>query len=370
MKKKVLIVANYLSHGGFDWVAVHLQQNLDPEKFDCTFCLRGSAQGPLEPVVLARGIRVIHQPDEMRSYLNSYRFFKKLFQEEHFDIVHCHQLFYSAFVLKAAAECGVPKRIAHSHFSKTMNVNQNRFTYLLQCVYHGIMRFLLRRYCTDMVACSRESGAFLYGRRTFYKRGVLLNNGIYTDEYLFRSENRQAVRKEFGLQNQTAICHVGKMYYIKNQKFVLDIFHAYLKMDPTAILFLIGDGTDRPALQERAKALSIEDRVIFTGTRDDVSRLLSAMDCFLFPSLHEGFPLTLIEAQTNRLPCVVSATITPSAKINENFVYVPLTESPEKWADAVASMVKRGRENIDISPIVEQYDLKNVTKQLEQIYLS
>ncbi len=367
-KKKVLIVANSLDYGGFDWVAIHLQQNLDHEKFECVFCLRGSAKGPLENFVSEKGARVIHQPDATCGHLQSYQFFKTLFQKEQFDIVHCHQLFYSAIVLKAAADCGVPKRVAHAHFSKPL-MRGKIIDFLLR-FYHSAMRFLLRRYCTDMVACSRESGAFLYGRRTFYKRGVLLNNGIYTDEYLFRSENRQAVRKEFGLQNQTAICHVGKMYYIKNQKFVLDIFHAYLKMDPTAILFLIGDGTDRPALQERAKALSIEDRVIFAGTRDDVSRLLSAMDCFLFPSLHEGFPLTLIEAQTNRLPCVVSATITPSAKINENFVYVPLTESPEKWADAVASMVKRGRENIDISPIVEQYDLKNVTKQLEQIYLS
>lgn len=366
-KKKVLIVANMLDYGGFDWVAIHLQQNLNPDKFACTYCLRGSQVGPLEPYVLAQGARVIHQPDNACGHLQSYRFFKQLFQKEAFDIVHCHQLFYSAIVLKAAADCGVPKRVAHAHFSKPLNRGK-ALDFLLR-FYHSAMRILLRLYCTDMIACSQESGAFLYGKRTFAKRGILLNNGIYTQQYLFSPENRRKVRESFSLHQETAICHVGKMYYIKNQKFVLDVFHAYLKLDPTAVLFLIGDGTDREMLQAHAKALGIEKQVYFTGVRDDVGTLLSAMDCFLFPSLHEGFPLTLIEAQTNRLPCVVSSTITPSAKMNDNFVYMPLIDTPARWAEAVDAMVKRGRENIDISDIVLQYDLKSVAKKLETVYL-
>ena len=90
-KKKVLIVNNPMKYGGLDLAAVRLQQNLDKEKYECSYCLRYSSEiGPMESKVADTGVRIIHQPDNRCSRKESYKFYCELFEKEHFDIVHCH----------------------------------------------------------------------------------------------------------------------------------------------------------------------------------------------------------------------------------------------------------------------------------------
>lgn len=58
--------------------------------------------------------------------------------------------------------------------------------------------------------------------------------------------------------------------------------------------------------REKAQAMGIAHHVIFTGVRSDVPQLMQAMDVFVFPSLYEGLPVTIVEAQAAGLPCVIS----------------------------------------------------------------
>ncbi|MEI3411916.1 MAG: glycosyltransferase [Blautia sp.] len=89
------------------------------------------------------------------------------------------------------------------------------------------------------------------------------------------------------------------------------------------------------------------DKVIFAGVCPDVERYLSAMDVFFFPSLFEGLPFTLLEAQANGLPCVVSDRITEEAVIyrEDYFQTVPGRKADEVWASAVIVAAKKGRED-------------------------
>lgn len=121
-KKKVLIVNDPLQYGGSDIVAVRLQQGLNTEEFDCTYCLRYEEPGPMEPEIAATGVRILHQPDDQLSYRRSYRYYKALFAKEQFNIVHCHLPFYSGIVLAAAKRAGIPKRVAHAHFHSRWNM--------------------------------------------------------------------------------------------------------------------------------------------------------------------------------------------------------------------------------------------------------
>ncbi len=369
-KKKVLIVNEPLEYGGSDLVAVRLQENLDKEKFECAYCVRHSYKGPLEPYIEQQGIRVIHQPDDSLGYFASYKYYLELFEKEHFDIVHSHLPFYSGFVMLAAKKCRVKKRITHSHFSQPLILDPSKIKQLIARVYRSIMRIILKKCTTDMIACSKESGEFLFGRRTFNKSGIVLNNGIDYNRYKYDEKIRQAVRQELNIpQNAVVLGHIGRMYYIKNQKFLLDVFNEFHKKHSNSYLLLVGEGEEYEDTKEKAHSLDLDDCVIFTGIRKDADRLLNAMDCFVFPSVHEGFPLTLIEAQANCLSCLVSDTVNKKTALNKNVEFASLKESPYVWAEKAEKMLEYDRKNVNNSRIVNEYAISNISKQLEKIYL-
>lgn len=368
MKKKVLIVNDELQFGGSDLVAVRLEQYSDKEKFDFTYCVRHSNIGPLEPMLIERGVRIIHIPDESLSYYKSYKFILNLLKSEHFDIVHSHLLFYSGFMLVAAKKAGVSIRVAHSHFSKPIT-NEVGVKKILMNLYRFVMRMILSFNCNRMIACSEKSGEFLYGKTIFKNKGIVLNNAINCNDYSFDKKTRTQVRKEFNISDNCVVLgHIGQMWYVKNHSFLIDVFNEYQKINSNSKLMLVSDGPLRNELENKVKALNLENKVIFTGFRNDCQRLLQAMDCFVFPSIHEGFPLTLIEAQASKLPCLVSDSITKKAKLNDEFLFSSLSQTPKQWALQIDKLVDVNRESINVDSVVENYDINSVVKKLEKIY--
>lgn len=367
-KKKVLIVNAPLQYGGSDLVAVRLQQNLDKDKFECVYCVRESAKGPMEPVIEETGVRIIHQPDDKLSYIKSYKFYLNLFKNEHFDIVHCHLPFYSGIVMMAAYKAKIKKRISHSHFTQPLIFSKSKLNLFFANVFRAVMRKIIVLFSTDIIGCSKEAGIYLAGKKAFNKKGIVLNNGIDTSLYTYDINVRNRKRKELGVKDQTVIGHIGQMYYVKNHDFLIDIFYEFQKNNPNSILLLVSDGPDRSKIELKVKNLGIEDKVKFLGFRDDIPELMLAMDCFVFPSIHEGFPLTLIEAQASKLPCVISDSINKVVKLNDNLCFCSLNDSVSCWCNAIDNQLKFDRESIDNSKLIHEFDIHNIAKELEKIY--
>ena len=63
---------------------------------------------------------------------------------------------------------------------------------------------------------------------------------------------------------------------------------------------------------------------MWLGVREDVADLYCAADCFLLPSLFEGFPFCLVEAQASGLPCVVADTVSPQCALTDLLKYEAL----------------------------------------------
>lgn len=107
--------------------------------------------------------------------------------------------------------------------------------------------------------------------------------------------------------------HVGRFSDQKNHPGLLKIFAAVRTRLPRARLVLLGGGD--PAYVEKMQALAAElglgDSVIFAGVRSNIQSFYDAMDAFLLPSLFEGLPVVLVEAQTAGLPCFVADTVEP-----------------------------------------------------------
>lgn len=369
-KKKVLIINERLEYGGSEFVAIRLQQALDKDKFECVYCVRGDEKGPIEDYVASTGVRIIHQPDSKLSYTDSYKFYLDLFEREHFDIVHSHLLFYSGIVLLAAYKSGVPKRVAHSHFTQPLTGDRTRLKQFIAKFYRRTMKCIIKRFATDIIGCSKQAGEFLIDKNFFDKNGIVLNNGIDTEKYAFDVLKRNQLKEGLGVGDKVVLGHIGHFSYIKNQEFLIDIFNAYHSKNKNSVLLLVGDGEDREKLEKKCSDLHLNNSVIFAGFRDDVPDLLQAMDCFVFPSLHEGFPLTLIEAQASKLPCVVSANISKKVKINSNVYFESIDDSPANWINSIEKSLAEERNSVDNRDVIKNFDIKNIAKELEKIYLS
>ena len=161
--------------------------------------------------------------------------------------------------------------------------------------------------------------------------------------------------------------HVGRFDPQKNPRFLVEIFEI---MPEAARLLLVGDGGLRPDVEQQAEALGIRDRILFTGVRTDVDRLLQAMDVFLMPSLFEGLPVSLVEAKAAGLPCLISDKVPIECKKTELVTQIPLDASPAEWAEAVLSAAEAPRGDT-LSRIREAgFDIRANAEWLQNYYLS
>ena len=165
---------------------------------------------------------------------------------------------------------------------------------------------------------------------------------------------------------------MGRFQVQKNHDGIAHIFYEIQKIHPRSKLCLIGDGELKESIEGFFREKRILDKVIFTGVCPDVERYLSAMDVFLFPSLFEGLPFTLLEAQANGLPCVISDTITPEAVLSrENVRSLSLEEKPEIWAEAVLKIRETGRTKTDLAArrVAEAgFDITREADKLMRLY--
>ena len=185
---------------------------------------------------------------------------------------------------------------------------------------------------TGRFACSKEAGAFMFGKKDCH---VLLN-AIDVDSYTFRPDLRQQYRQQYGLSGKTVLGHVGTFSKLKNQSFLVEVLAQWRIHDPNGVLVLVGEGPQREAVAEKAAQLGVADGVIFTRACDSVHEMLNMFDYFLFPSLSEGFGIAPVEAQANGLPVVAAQGRMPEmVKIHDNFRFVPLEAGASGWCDAL-----------------------------------
>lgn len=224
-------------------------------------------------------------------------------------------------------------------------------------------------YLTHLFMCGEESGKWLYGDKN-KSRFIMLNNAIDAAVYSFDASKREEMRRQLGLTGELVIGHVGRFNPQKNHAFLLDIFAALLKKEPNAVLLLVGGGADMPKIQAKVQELGIAERVRFLGVRSDVADLMQAMDVFVFPSLYEGLPVTMVEAQASGLPCIISDKVPPECILTEGLVNImPLSASPEAWAEKILTMRAVPRTDLREEIAAHGFDITTEAVKLQEFYL-
>ena len=172
----------------------------------------------------------------------------------------------------------------------------------------------------------------MFGKHKFQ----IMNNAIDAKKFIYNEEVRKQKRVELGVEDKFVIGHVGRFNLQKNHEFLVKRFADFAKTNEDAILVLIGNGELQEKIKEMAKEYGIETKVKFLGLREDIPQLLQAMDLFLFPSLFEGLPVTLVEAQAAGLPCVISDMITDEIMITDQISKVSLSGNTSLWNQEIA----------------------------------
>lgn len=195
---------------------------------------------------------------------------------------------------------------------------------------------------------------------------TVIRNGIRMERFTQVAGTKQQIRKTLGIPEAAFLVgHVGRFSEAKNHSFLLDIFSEVQKIRADARLLLVGAGELREQVDEKINRLGIADSVMILSGRTDIPRLLKAMDVFVFPSVFEGLPVSLIEAQAVGLRCIVSDVITEESFVTNQVISLSVRESPEIWAKAACGeMTPPERENR-----LMDFDMNREIKRLEAMYL-
>lgn len=258
-------------------------------------------------------------------------------------------------LLEFAAKCGIERRITHFH-------NDNIPDVLITKFFSRINRSRCLRLTTDRWACSTAAGRFAYGDDTPFR---LIPNAVDANRVSFSESKRKQVRDELCLADSFVIGNIGRFAVQKNQQFLIRLMPAILKTKKNAKLLLVGEGELREDLVALAARLGVEQDVLFAGTQEDVQGYLSAMDVFAFPSLYEGFGLSLLEAQFNKVPCIVSSAINDEVRISSDLRYLELDEG--EWVSALLSTFSRPSELVPYR--ANQYDLRNLGELSGRLFM-
>lgn len=165
------------------------------------------------------------------------------------------------------------------------------------------------------------------------------------------------------VEDKLVIGHIGRFNEQKNHKFLIEVFEKIKEKNKNAILILVGKGNLEDEIKKQVKQLNLEDSVMFLGTRKDIPNLLMSMDILVFPSLYEGMPNTVIEAQATGLKCIISDTITREANITGLVKYLNISNTSIEWSNIIINDLNYKRENITQKIKEKGYDIKDATNE-------
>lgn len=367
LKKKMRVcqVLHGIVGGGSEQVVLNYCSLMRDIHFDLLY------QYEANPQILERfnevGINCIQIPDKIHHPLKHLWTMFRIFRKGHYDVVHSHlDWFMNSYVCFFAMLAGVKKRMAHHHQAYTVSYERS-FRALPRNILYTIMRFPCKLFATHWLACGEAAAINGWGSKAFKKgKVIILPNAINPKRFKFSETNRCEIRAKYGIADDDfVIGHVGRFYPQKNHEFLIDVFSEVCKQKSNAKLLLLGDGPLQEKIRQKTEALGLEGSVIFAGLQKDSAPFYSAMDVFAFPSLWEGLPLTLVEAQYAGLPCVVSENVTK--EVNVSSIIRCLQMQKKMWIESLFEISENEIRKTEL-PLNDKYDINVTIGMLRKLY--
>lgn len=372
MKKiRVVQVVGRMDRAGQETFLMNILRQADLDKYEIWFSVNTNYVGDYEEEIKKLGGHIFHNPypakvDKLPQYMKAFRNFLRM--EGPFDVVHCHVYYFSAFLLKIAYEERIPIRVMHSH--NTSDGYSNSF---FRELYRKQTLKMIDKYSNEKVACGVDAYEMFYGRKC-PGDSKILNNAVVLSDYDERLYNIDLLKKNLNIPNGKKIfISVARFLPVKNHVKIIGIFEEFLNtVNRDALLYLLGDGPLIGEIKKMVVEKGLTHNVLFMGKRTNVNEFLMCSDIFLMPSLHEGLPVSLIEAQAAGVNCILSDTITKGIDMGLGLVqWCSLDDANSIWAEKCEEKCSSLKKDYEIrKKMIELhgYSLSNTWKKLEDIY--
>ena len=370
-KIRIAFLIRSLEVGGAETQMVALARGLDRTKFSPTvFCFY--PVGPLMTTLRDAGIEVISLDKKGR--WDTFSFFRRLVAEMRGvqpEVIH--SFMGPPNLLAIALKRWLPNvRVVWG--IRSSDVDLSRYDYTWKLTF-ALERWLSKR--ADIIAANSFAGRdHMRGHGFVDRQVIVVPNGINVSRFKFDNAARLRVRSEWKIRpHEVLIGLVGRLDPMKDHASFL---HAakILSADFPNVRFACigGDGLeDRERLLRMGQSLGIAERVIWTGQRDDIPEVLSALEIHSSASISEGFPNAVAEAMAVGTPCVAT-DVGDSARIVGNTGVIVPPRNPEAlaqgWNDLLRLPGERRRELSDRARqrIVENFSLDAMIERMSQIY--
>lgn len=358
---RVLQVVSIMNRGGIENMLMNLYRNVDKNSVQFDFVVHRQEEGNFDKEIEEMGGIIYHAPHyKVTNHIEYVHWWNDFFKKHReYKIIHSHTYAIASIQLAIAKKYSLTT-IVHSHSSST-GVG-------IKALMKGLLEKRIAEIPDYLFACSDKAGEWLFGRKSLSKPNyILLKNAIDTDKFCYNSNIRDEIRSSFGLTDELVLGHVGNFTEPKNYPFILRVFGELVNNGINGKLFLVGTGPQLESVKEQAQQLGVKDNIIFTGTRTDVYNVLQALDCFVFPSIFEGLPVTVIEAQASGLKCFISDRITQEVCITDLVTQLPI-DDPMLWAEEIMRNKNYKRHDMKNEIVSAGYDIQSTAAWLTSFY--
>ncbi|UCE67740.1 MAG: glycosyltransferase [Candidatus Zixiibacteriota bacterium] len=260
-------------------------------------------EGKLVSELRNAGIEVAVIDESQYGFLQILRRAKKILGGKNIDILHTHR--YKENILGALLR----KNAVVSHLLQTVHGTGEPFKgiKLLKALLYSLLdRRYSRKYHDKIHTVSldikNEIGAWISPDKI-----AAIHNAVDPANIVV-SKTASEIRYKLGIKgNEFIIGSAGRMVPIKGYDIFLDMAKIISADLPHARFLLVGDGPIKMKLENKAREMNLENKVIFSGFRDDIIDIINCFDIFVISSHNEGIPMVLLEAMAMKKPIVATA---------------------------------------------------------------
>lgn len=359
---RLLCIVSSMDAGGAETFLMKMLRSFDKSRYILDFCVCVERKCFYEDEINSYGSRIFRIVPKSEKFFKSFSMIKNFVKSQGYKhVMVCNQYELSVVDLIAARSGGARTLVYRAN--STCIQSGGRFKNAL----HNIIRGPAMLVPNVKIAPSEKAADFVFGKNSVKKgEASILHNGINTELYEFSPKKRAEMREKLGCGNKIVILQVGRFSTEKNHSFILNVFTTLIKSGFNYMLLFAGDGMLRQSYEDYVHDNGLENSVSFLGVRNDVPDILQAADVLVLPSLYEGMPNAVIEAQGAGLPCFVSDTITREADKTGMVKYLPLEIinwvdelrkfNPNEFRQGGAALLQK-----------EAYDIESVSKRFIKI---
>jgi glycosyltransferase involved in cell wall biosynthesis len=221
----------------------------------------------------------------------------RVIKQRAIDVVHCHH--YSPYVYGLLASIVAPStKLVFTEHGKLSDAGPSR--------KRRLVNPFLSRMPGQLYAVSADLKQHMVAEGFPARRLSVLYNGIDPGERP-NAFQRHDARVALGITDDAFVAGtVGRLDPVKNLPLLLEAHALLVARHPHARTVIVGDGSERTVLEQKAADLGVSESVIFTGYRQDVRALMPAFDVYVNCSTYEGVSLTILEAMASTLPVIAT----------------------------------------------------------------